>query len=533
MRCDGARAKSVQGNCSSARGVGTNAASTTTSGRIVRALMLASIALICSAHIGSPDAWFDGAAGPYQVLVHVRAPSVVPGIAVISIKPNEKVDTVTAFVNKFDAVAGAPPPDVAKPVPNESGWYRTDLWVMDPGSNSVTVSVHGAKGEGTVVVPLVAVAGRRLEFDGVLTAVLGVAAIVLVVGLLTLVGAAVRESVLPPGVQPDTTRRKRARWAMVRGAVTIVVVVAGLGAWWRMEDSLFAQNLFKPFTVSAHTQFVEGAGNQLILTITDSAWTERHITRRTRPRGGSERTTLVDDHQKLMHLFVIAENGQTNFAHLHPTTTDSVSFTSVLPPLPAGRYRVFADVLHATGLTQTLTTTVTLEAPRGSADPALSDTDDAWITGVAESSGATSRLADGSSLTWLGAPAQHIVGEEAALRFGITLPVGDTARLEPYLGMLGHAVVVRDDGAVFIHLHPMGTISMGAQTMLSRGRTSVHDMAMAGTPATAMRGDTLHFPYAFPNSGNYTVWVQVKRHGRVLTGAFRVAVAADARRGAP
>ena len=167
-------------------------------GGVARALMLATITLICSAHIGSPDAWFDGAAGPYHVLVHVKAPSVVPGIAVISIKPQEAVDTVTAFVNKFDAVAGAPPPDIARAVANEPGWYRTDLWVMDPGSNSVTVSLHGAKGEGTVVVPLVAVAGRRLEFNGILTVVLGVAAMVLVAGMLTLVGAAVRESVLPP-----------------------------------------------------------------------------------------------------------------------------------------------------------------------------------------------------------------------------------------------------------------------------------------------------------------------------------------------
>ena len=308
--------------------------------RVGRLLLLASIALICSAHIGSPDAWYSGPAGPYQVLVHVKAPAVVPGIAVVSIKPEGPVDTITAFVNKYDAVAGAPPPDVATAVPNNPGWFRTELWVMDPGSNSVTVSLRGAKGAGTVVVPLVAVAARRLQFDGVLTFALGAAALILVAGLLTLVGAAVREAVLPPGTEPDAVRRKRARFAMFRGAAVIAVVVAGLGAWWRAEDALFAQNLFKPLDATARTEFVEGVGTRLVFSITDSAWTERNTARRLRARGGNEFTGLVDDHQKLMHMFVIAEDGQTNFAHLHPTTTDSVSFTSVLPPLPAGRYTV-------------------------------------------------------------------------------------------------------------------------------------------------------------------------------------------------
>ncbi|HSL69094.1 MAG TPA: hypothetical protein VK864_02575, partial [Longimicrobiales bacterium] len=107
-----------------------------------------------------------------------------------------------------------------------------------------------------------------------------------------------------------------------------------------------------------------------------------------------------------------------------------------------------------------------------------------------------------------------VAGEEAGLRFVLEPPPGEQAALELYLGMPGHAVVVRDDGNVFIHLHPLGTISMAAQQQLAGGNHSSVTAAV----------DTLYFPYAFPEPGKYTVWVQVKRNGRILTASFRVEV---------
>ena len=46
---------------------------------------------------------------------------------------------------------------------------------------------------------------------------------------------------------------------------------------------------------------------------------------------------------------------------------------------------------------------------------------------------------------------------------------------------------------------------------------------LAPGPATY---DALGFPYAFPQAGNYRLWVQVKVSGQVLTGVFDVQVAA-------
>ena len=491
-----------------------------------RVSLVAALLVVCSAHIGSPDAWFDGLAGPYKVLVHVEAPPVVPGIATVNVQLTEPgITRVTAFVNKFDATGGTPPPDVAKQDATDKSWYRTRLWVMSPGSNSVTVTIAGSRGEGTVVVPLVAHAGRRLEFNGALALPLAGVGVILALGLLTIVGATVREGVLPPGAEPDARRRRRARFAMARTVLVIVLAVTGAGAWWRAEDAAFVRRLYQPMPLRTT---IDSTTGRLALAITDSTWVHRNDVAWLRARRIAEPSALIEDHGKLVHLFLISTDGRTAFAHLHPGTVDSVTFTAHLPNVPAGAYRVFADIVQASGLTQTLTSTITIPAGREPPGDSL-DADDSWAAGRTQSSSADSTrvLPDGTTLAWRRNSAPLVAGEEAGLRFSATPPAGDTASLEPFLGMAGHAVVVRDDGQVFIHLHPLGTISLAAQARLEHSAPDAMAHAMS-TPGTG--NDSLYFPYAFPQPGNYTVWVQVKRHGRVMTGSFPVEVGVGARR---
>jgi hypothetical protein len=119
----------------------------------------------------------------------------------------------------------------------------------------------------------------------------------------------------------------------------------------------------------------------------------------------------------------------------------------------------------------------------------------------------------------------------------IGAPDGRPAVLQPYMGMAGHAVVERDDGSVFIHLHPMGTISAASQ-MAFAVRTAadtidgeVANRIAASSAAMTMpmpASDTVSFPYSFPQPGQYHVWVQVKRNGMVLTAPLLVNVQAPA-----
>jgi hypothetical protein len=99
--------------------------------------------------------------------------------------------------------------------------------------------------------------------------------------------------------------------------------------------------------------------------------------------------------------------------------------------------------------------------------------------------------------------------------------------LELYMGMPGHAIVIKRDARVFAHVHPSGTAAMASLTLAAAtlpeaktGSTDPH----AAHAATASLPATVTFPYGFPEPGDYRIFVQVKRAGTVRTGVFDVRV---------
>jgi len=99
---------------------------------------------------------------------------------------------------------------------------------------------------------------------------------------------------------------------------------------------------------------------------------------------------------------------------------------------------------------------------------------------------------------------------------------GAPLALEPYMGMLAHAIVMHEDGSVFTHLHPGGTVSMAAlERFISR---DAGPAAASHAHPTPQDSSSVSIPYAFPKPGAYRIWVQMKHAGRVLTTAFRTEV---------
>lgn len=499
------------------------------------AVLLASLFLW--GHVGSPNVFFEGEAGPYPVRVIVRPPQVIPGIAEITVRVKEgEASKVTAQPLHWNAGGGAPPPDEARPLAGEPGLFSADLWMMTSSSYSVRVVVSGPAGEGTVLVPVSTAPSQVLGMQRGMGIALGVFGLVLFAGAVTIVGAAVRESVLEPGEAPDPGRMRRARIVAALTAVLLALTLWGGKRWWDAVDAEHQSRLHRPYEIQTAVR-PEGSGQTLEIAIRDERWGDR------------DWTPLMPDHGKLMHLFLLREPGLDVFAHLHPSPvegTDSKDFRTALPPLPPGTYRLYGDITQESGYAQTLVATVQLPAGLTAAPASAAlDPDDSWHLAGPGASGPTVPLGGGLTMTWEKGAEPLPAGRETDLRFAVRAADGAPAPLEPYMGMLSHAAVTRPDGEVFVHLHPMGSVSMAAQQAFASREQKPAPAARPGMEGMDHSHPAMHeamdhgepsgevsFPYEFPRPGRYRIWVQVKSGGEVRTGVFDTEVGAGDRRAA-
>jgi hypothetical protein len=485
--------------------------------KFLSTLVIAAIAAIASAHVGSPNVVFDGNAGPYAVRVVVKPPAVVPGLAdvIVRLDAADVQHVVIRPVFWRAGVNGAPAGDDAPRVAGQANVYAGQLWLMSRGSYSVYVTVSGARGTGTAIIPVNAFATGRLGLSRGLAAILIVLGVVLFVGLVTIVRAASGESLVAPGERIDPPRRRRANRTAVAFAPILALLVFGGAKWWGAVDSAYSRTMFRPPEVETTI----APDRTLRLSLHDTAAFRSLF------------AAVIPDHGKMMHLFLISAD-MASFAHLHPVQTDSLGFTTTIPPIPAGRYRLFGDVTIENGTSLTVSNIVDVPAPSGRPSPTR-DADDSWSVAapIAQiANGATVSLDDAHrGMAWIGDANALVANQPVDLKFAVRNADGSAATLQPYLGMAAHAVVMRDDGSVFIHLHPMGTISTASQQVFvlrDRGDTTSRGrLRFDSTNATPAMSDmpmssTFTIPYEFPKPGRYRLWVQVKADGRVLTGTF-------------
>jgi len=317
----------------------------------------------------------------------------------------------------------------------------------------------------------------------------------------SIVGAGVREAQLDPGLPPSPSRIRRARVVMAMTAALVAAILFFGNKWWGSEASNYSRIVYKPMQVSATLE----PGERLLLRMKDPGWLRRQM------------DDLLPDHTHLMHMYAIRLPEMERVWHLHPDRTESGVFVQDLPAMPAGRYQLFADIVHASGIPETLVTEVDL--PEVTGKPL--EGDDATGAGPPLSKADPTRtvapLAGGGRMIW--EHRSNPLRARLATEFRFRVEDRDgrpAAGMQLYMGMLGHAAFVKTDRTVFAHVHPSGSVPMAA---LSLTTTSSGDPHAGHTMNTGLPAE-VSFPYGLPQPGDYRIFVQVKRAGQVETGVF-------------
>ncbi len=201
---------------------------------------------------------------------------------------------------------------------------------------------------------------------------------------------------------------------------------------------------------------------------------------------GKERVTEFDtQHERLMHLIVVRQDLGV-FAHEHPSLEADGSFRLRYSFPEAGEYTLFADA-----------------APKGAGGQVMpfrlrvaGKSTPRFVIGAEKLTGETT---SGSVRVTF---AQTRFAPGKTLRLSCLIRDARTNALvndlEPYLGALGHLILVHEDGQTFVHSHPDEL-----------------------DPKAGKEGN-LAFLARFPKPGRYRAWVQLQRAGVIETGPFTV-----------
>jgi hypothetical protein len=458
-----------------------------------------------SAHVGSPNVFYEGDAGPYHLFVTVRMPQVIPGVAEVEVR--SRSDDVREIRTAVANLTGAgskymPVPDIAKRSQTDPRFFTSSLWLMQYGSLRVQLDVQGTQGPAQLSVPVASFGQAVLAMPKALGALLLVLVIGLGLGAIAIVGAAARESRVVPGgeVSPEYRRRGWRAMAIMSGIVALVFY--GAFAWWSADANAYATlaKFFKSPKCAATL-----TGNRISIRPTDRIWLNNEKVE-----------DLVPDHGHIMHLFLVRTPGFDRIWHLHPERTERGTFEENLPAIEPGHYEVFADIVDKYGFPWTLVGTIDMPNVAG---PALSGDDSEGIaTSLTPSSDTTtSLLADGTQVIWKRDSAPIKANVPTILEFEVQDKSGAPAKdLEPYMGMAAHAEIIRDDLSVFAHVHPSGSASMASMMMASADPSTMTDMKTA----TDKIAPELSIPYGFPKPGLYRIFLQFKRARRIETASF-------------
>ncbi len=247
-------------------------------------------------------------------------------------------------------------------------------------------------------------------------------------------------------------------------------------------NSLAAPDYSRPPANLTVSRTPTASGSLLQLNVIDSAT-------------GRPADDLLVHHSALIHLIMVSPSGA--MSHLHPVRVAPRHYQVHLEHVESGTYAIAAEIARRGGGVQLLRTSIEVRTPELRSPPPSAVASPAHIVADLASAGSPST---------------------------IRAQFGDSADLQPWLGMTGHMIVIGPlpaEGEVGIaalrapiwaHAHAMPPPTPGS---------------VGGQPdeSVARYGPGIEFTYTFALPGRYRLWVQAERDYAILTAPTEVEVA--------
>ena len=477
---------------------------------------------LLNADIGHSNYIYEGKAFNKPVRVIIKAPGVVPGLADIVVKTfDNSMDKISVTPiawkekNDWDAITigpqGAPPPDLMVPIQGEKNTYQAELWLMDFGAYNIQIKVVKNNQSEVLNIPINSIANQITPMTKIVSTVLFLLMILLVAGLSNIITVAYRESTLNNLKELTNKRIKKSYFVQFVSLFLISIFLYFGNDWWTYTEQLFMENLFKP--LDNNVKIIKNDRQTILqIFITDEDWNNGRI------------SDFIPDHGKIMHLYLINKNYE-QLCHLHPKRNKDQNnlFEVAIPPIEYGQYYLFMDVVLESGATQTLTNEISYDLNninvQNQNEYLLIDEDDSYI------------LPNPNYVfKWANKQNQYLVNYEIELDFYITDNLNQSVSLEPYIQMGGHGAILDDSAQTFIHIHPIGTISMASQELYNQEyNVSKSGICYFGTPNDSLvnysnlynQNSFLSFPpVMLSNPGKYFMWIQGKSNNEIVTEKF-------------
>ena len=214
------------------------------------------------------------------------------------------------------------------------------------------------------------------------------------------------------------------------------------------------------------------------------------------PKNGEQAKQFGTIHEKLFHLFIVSQD-MNEFQHIHPDFEPDGSFSieTVLPR--PGYYRVYCDLFPVEGIPQVLHTNLVTAGYKGDLF-----SNQAHL----EPDKVLTKTIDGMKIELTLEPPVIIGGRPATLKYHLTdSATGQPVKnLAPYLGALGHTLILSEDQAEYVHSHPEELIPE------TEDRSKAHG------------GPDVTFGALLPRPGVYRVWTQFLRGETLTTVSFTI-----------